>query len=56
MAIRLGPRRDGIGPTLSRNLGTHHAQGTRANRRGHRHLDAHPLGLADRSGLIRFKQ
>ena len=36
--------------------GTHHAQGTRANPRRHWHLDADPLGLADRSGLIRLKQ
>ena len=36
--------------------GTHHAQGTRANPRGHRHLEADPLGLVDRSGLMRFKQ
>jgi len=26
------------------------------NSRGHRHLDADPLGLVDRSGLIRFTQ
>jgi DNA-binding transcriptional LysR family regulator len=35
---------------------TYHAEGTRANPRGHRHLDADPLGLVDRSGLIRLKQ
>ena len=30
--------------------GTHHAQGTRANPRGHWHHQTHPLGLVDRPG------
>jgi hypothetical protein len=45
-----------IGPMLSRNLGLITLKEREPTPAGHRHLDADPLGLADRSGLIRFKQ
>jgi DNA-binding transcriptional LysR family regulator len=45
-----------IGPTLSRNLGLITLKEREPTPAANRHLDADPLGLVDRSGLIRFKQ